>query len=77
MKKCLILLFKNVKKGMFFNNLSYYVDYKQKDLFYIKPEKVFSFCKKFLSHYVIIKNDYQIKKNIIPFEFTTFVFKIK
>lgn len=77
MKKCLILLFKKVKKGMFFNNLSYYVDYKQKNLFYIKPEKVFVFCKKYLSMYVIIKNDYQIKKKTIPFEFTTFVFKIK
>lgn len=74
-KRILKILFKQTKKGLFFNNLSYYVDYKDKKLFYIKPEKVFNFCKVNLSQYVTIKNDYLIKKKSIPFEFTTFVFK--
>lgn len=75
MQKCLIYLFKRTKKLLVFNNLSYYVDYYDKNLFYIKPEKVFSFCKKNLSPYVSLFNDYEIKKGILPYEFTTFVHK--
>ena len=75
MKKCLSFLYKKTNKALVFNNLSSYVDYYDKKLFYIKPEKVYTFCKKKLSQYVVIKNDYEIKKNIIPFEFTTYVFK--
>ena len=75
MKKCLKFLFQRTKKVLVFNNLSSYVDYYDKNLFYIKPEKVFSFCKKNLSLYVAIANNYEIKKGVIPFEFTTFVYK--
>ncbi len=75
MQNCLKYLFRRTKKTLVFNNLNYYVDYYDKNLFYIKPEKVFEFCKKNLSLYVSINNDYQIKKGIIPFEFTTFVYK--
>jgi SAM-dependent methyltransferase len=75
MQKSLIYLFKKTKKILVFNNLSFYVDYYDDNLFYVKPEKVFSFCKKKLSPYVSIFNDYQIKKGVIPYEFTTFVYK--
>ena len=75
MKKCLKFLFQKTKKVLVFNNLSSYVDYYDKNLFYVKPEKVFSFCKKNLSLYVAINNNYEIKKGVIPFEFTTFVYK--
>tara|TARA_B100001121_G_C18698551_1_gene626197 strand:+ start:2277 stop:2930 length:654 start_codon:yes stop_codon:yes gene_type:complete len=77
MRKCLSFLFKRTKKALIFNNLSKYVDYYDSELFYIEPEKVFKFCKKNLSQYVKLKNDYQIKKKVIPFEFTTYVFKKK
>ena len=75
MKKCLEKLFLSAKKGIVFNNLSSYVDYKDKKLFYIEPEKVFQFCKKILEKRVMIDNTYQIKKNVIPYEFTTFIKK--
>ena len=75
MQKCLKYLFKKTKKLLAFNNLSFYVDYYDRNLFYIKPEKVFSFCKTNLSPYVTVINDYQIKRGIIPFEFTTLVYK--
>ena len=75
MKICLKKIFKSTKKVLVFNNLSHYVDYKDKNLFYIRPEKVFSYCKRNLSNYVILRNEYQIKKRVIPFEFTTYVFK--
>ena len=74
-RKVLKELNKITKKEIVFNNLSEYVDYKEKKLFYIKPEKVFNFCKLNISPYIIIKNDYQIKKGIIRFEFTTFIIK--
>lgn len=75
MTKVLKKLFSITKKALIFNNLSTYVDYYDKDLFYIEPEKVFKFCKINLSKFVEIRHDYQIKKKIIPFEFTTYVYK--
>ena len=75
MNDCLRILFRNTNKALIFNNLNYYVDYKVPSLFYIKPEEVFEFCKKNLSNLVTLRNDYRIKKNTIPFEFTTFVYK--
>ena len=75
MKKILKELFKITKQKLVFNNLSTYVDYKDKKLFYIAPEKVLTFCKKELSKYVVLDHSYKIKKNTIPFEFTTSVIK--
>ena len=77
MKKALKILFKLTKKTLIFNNLSTHVDYKEKNLFYVRPEKIFHFCKKNLSEFIIIRNDYSLKKNFLPYEFTTFVFKKK
>jgi len=73
MRKSLIQLFSITKKAIIFNNLSYYVDYYDKKLFYIKPEKVFNFCKKNLGKKIILNNSYVLKKNTIPYEFTTYV----
>ena len=75
MKKAMLILFKITNKKLIFNNLSSYVDFYDKKLFYICPEKVFKFCKLNLSKFVSIRHDYQIKKNVIPFEFTTYVIK--
>ena len=75
MQKILLKLYPNTKKILIFNNLSSYVDYKNKSLFYINPEKVFKFCKINLSKQVILDHGYKIKKNILPYEFTIKVFK--
>lgn len=75
MRKSLIQLFSVTKKAIIFNNLSYYVDYYDKKLFYIKPEKVFNFCKQKLGKKIILNNSYVLKKNTIPYEFTTYVKK--
>lgn len=75
MKKILKKLFFMTKKTLIFNNLSTYVDYYDNGLFYIEPEKVFKFCKMNLSEFVEIRHDYQIKEKVIPFEFTTYVYK--
>lgn len=70
-KKC----FEKTLNGLAFNMMSYYVDYYDEFLFYEKPETVFSFIKNEISPYVTIRNDYQLKDGIIPFEFTTYVYK--
>lgn len=60
-------------KGIAFNLLSNYVDYYDENLFYENPENVFKYAKT-LTPYVMIRNEYQLKENIIPFEFTTYLY---
>ena len=75
MKKSLILLYKVCKKKIIFNNLSIFVDYKDKGLFYVDPSKIIKFIKRNLSKKCIIDHSYQLKKNKIPYEFTTVIIK--
>ena len=75
MRESLIRLYSITKKTLVFNNLTYYVDFYDKKLFYIQPEKVLNFCKKKLSKKVLIDNSYTLKKKTIPYEFTTCVKK--
>jgi len=75
MFKILKKMFESSEKGIVFNSLSKYVDYEDKHLFYSYPDKIFQFCVKNLSKYVMLKTNYQLRKNIIPFEYTIAVFK--
>ena len=68
-------MFISSKKGIVFNSLSKHVDFEDKTLFYTYPEKILSFCIKKLSKFVVLKTDYQLKKGIIPFEYTICVKK--
>ena len=70
MKKTLIKMFKSSKKGIVFNSLTTHVDYRDKNLFYSSPEELLSFCVKNLSKYYVIRSDYQLKKNTLPFEYS-------
>lgn len=67
-------LVKKCEKGISFNMLSHYVDYYDEKLFYFKPEEVFCFLKENISPYVVIRNEYQLKPNTIPFEFTSYIY---
>ena len=69
------ILWERTRKGLAFNMMSAYVDYYDDDLFYEKPEKVFSFVKQNLSPYVVLRNDYQVKPGVIPFEFAVYVYR--
>ncbi len=75
MLKILKKMFKASKKGIIFNSLSKYVDFEDKSLFYSYPDKIFNFCVKNLSKYVVLKTDYQLKKGVLPFEYTMCVKK--
>ncbi|MCT6814937.1 MAG: class I SAM-dependent methyltransferase [Lysinibacillus fusiformis] len=67
-------LVERCEKGIAFNMLSHYVDYYDDNLFYFKPEEVFCFLKENISPYIAIRNEYQLKPNTIPFEFTTYIY---
>jgi len=75
MFKIIRKMFKASRKGIVFNSLSTHVDYKDKKLFYSNPEKVFNYCVKNLSKYIVLKTNYQLKKKTIPFEYSMAVFK--
>ncbi len=67
--------FSMISEGLAFNMMSHYVDFYDPSLFYEKPEAVFEFAKKNISPYVVIRNDYQVKDGVIPFEFAVYVYK--
>ena len=74
MRAILKRLFLHASKGISFNAMSTYVDHFNNGLFYVDPEKVFSFCKEELSPSVTLRHDYLVKPNVVPFEFTIFVY---
>jgi SAM-dependent methyltransferase len=61
--------------GMAFNMMSHYVDFYDPELFYEKPEEVFRFAKTELTPYVALRNDYEVKPGVIPFEFAVYLYK--
>tara|TARA_B110000259_G_scaffold188065_1_gene244751 strand:+ start:4948 stop:5571 length:624 start_codon:yes stop_codon:yes gene_type:complete len=75
MKSTLKKMFNASNKGIAFNALSTYVDYQDKDLYYSNPVEIFDFCKTELSNKVILRHEYQTKPNVIPFEYTVYVYK--
>lgn len=62
------------RKGIAFNMLSHYVDYYDESLFYEKPEAVFEFIKNEMSPFVVLRNDYELKEGVIPYEFTIYIY---
>lgn len=52
-------LLEHSKKGVAFNLLTSFVDWKAKDLYYADPTKYFNFCKS-LSRYVTLIHDYPL-----------------
>lgn len=68
-------LFKMCRHGIAFNLMSSYVDFFDENLFYEKPENVFSFMKNEVTQHVTIRNDYEVKKGVIPFDFTVYGYR--
>lgn len=52
-------LFEHSRKGVSFNLLTSFVDWKAKDLYYADPSKYFNFCKS-ISKYVTLIHDYPL-----------------
>jgi SAM-dependent methyltransferase len=75
MTQCLRLLWERTKIGLSFNNLSRYVDFFAEDLYYEDPARVFRFCKEELSPLVTLRHDYCVRLGVVPYEFTTYVYR--
>ena len=75
MKETLKKMFDASNKGIAFNALSTYVDYQDKDLYYSNPVEIFDFCKTTLGNKVVLRHEYQTKPNVMPFEYTVYVYK--
>jgi SAM-dependent methyltransferase len=74
-RSSLIELFKRCRYGLSFNMMSAYVDYQNPDLYYEYPEKVFGFLKREVTPYVTLRNDYEVKPGVIPFDFTVYAYR--
>jgi SAM-dependent methyltransferase len=59
-KRTLVEMFENSGKGISFNLLTSYVDFKAKNLYYADPFVFFDFCKKRLSRKVNLLHDYPL-----------------
>jgi len=57
-KRHLELMFAKSTRGLAFNLLTSYVDWKVERLFYADPKDFFDFCKTRLSRYVTLSHDY-------------------
>tara|TARA_X000000368_G_scaffold199442_1_gene157532 strand:+ start:21196 stop:21825 length:630 start_codon:yes stop_codon:yes gene_type:complete len=68
-------MFKSSTKGIVFNSLTKYVDYEDNNLFYTYPDKVMRYCLENFSKYIVLKTNYQLKKDTIPFEYSLCVYK--
>jgi SAM-dependent methyltransferase len=53
-------LWAHSRRGLAFNLLTTYVDWKQDNLFYADPAEFFDFCKRRLSRYVTLVHDYPL-----------------
>ncbi len=63
------------KKGVAFNALSIYVDYKAEDLYYSDPLVVFDYLKRQMGVHPVLKHDYVLSENRFPYEYTMYVHK--
>ena len=59
-EESLLELAAHSRRGLAFNLLTTYVDWRKDDLFYADPAHFFAFCKKHLSRYVTLLHDYPL-----------------
>lgn len=75
MESTLERMFNAAEKGISFNAMSSYVDYKEDDLYYVDPMEVFAFCKTKLGGHPVLRHDYIVSNDGFPFEFAMYVYK--
>jgi len=68
LKDMLKTMFAISKKGVMIDFISNYVDYKEREIFYTSPEKIFKFAKT-LTQRVTLRHDY------MPYEFSLYLYK--
>jgi SAM-dependent methyltransferase len=68
-------MFQAATKAIVFNAMSSYVDYQDPHLYYVDPLALFDYAKRQLSRRVVLRHDYVVKANSMPFEFTLVIYK--
>ena len=68
-KPIILKMWELTKRGMAFTFLTDAVDYKNPDLYYCSPTKIFNYLRKNISRYIVLRHDYKL------FEFTVYVYK--
>lgn len=68
-------MFNAARRGISFNAMSTYVDYKDENLYYVDPLVIFDYCKKNLTNRVTLRHDYLIRKGVSPYEYTIYLYK--
>lgn len=62
-------------RGIAFNAMSTYVDYRDSDLWYVDPARVLDFCKSELGGHPVLRHDYVTHPGGFPFEFAVHVYR--
>jgi hypothetical protein len=65
LKKC----FARATRGLAFNAISTYVNYREEPMFYASPEETFRFCMTELAPSVVLRHD------SLPYNFTIYVYR--
>ena len=68
-------MFLACEKGISFNAMSTYVDYQDEILYYSNPLDIFDYCKRNLTRKVVLRHDYLVKADSIPYEYTIYLYK--
>lgn len=75
MRNTLRRMFDAAEKGIAFNAMSVFVDYRDPDLFYADPMDIFAFCKSEFGGYPVLRHDYVTRLGGFPYEFAMYVYK--
>lgn len=68
-------MFDVCRVGVAFNALSTYVDYRDEGLHYTDPLALFDHVKRTVTPKVVLRHDYLVKPDSIPFEFTMYLYR--
>lgn len=61
-------------RGIAFNAMSTYVDFRNPELWYVDPARVLDFCKTELGGHPVLRHDYVTRPGGFPFEFAVHVY---
>jgi ubiquinone/menaquinone biosynthesis C-methylase UbiE len=75
MKRVIRDMYEAAKCGVAFNAMSTYVDYRDENLYYSDPRQIFDYCKSKLTKRIVLRHDYCVKTDSIPFEYTIYLYK--
>ncbi len=62
-------LWPHIRKGIAFNLITSYVDYRESHLYYADPCKIYNWIKLHLTRFITLRSDY------LPFEYTVYAYK--